>query len=1052
MFQSGEIALELISWKFWLVQVPVDSTINTAEKAALAFSGPKFFVALVAGVVMAFAFQFVLTNLGVALGISMAGGSSSPSDSHDSHKESDSLGGTIRKIGFALGLGTLISVTVALFFASLFAVKLSLITNAGLGAIVGLVIWAAYFLLLVYFSSSTVGSVVGSVINTAGAGISAIAGTAAAAIGGTAASRQMVATAEAAAAAVGREFNSAIDPVSIRENVEEYIEALRPPELNIKAIRQEFENLLNDPNLKELAGSDGLSNINRQTFVDLISSRSDLSKRDVNRLADQLEGAWKNTVGQVQPQKDSMAELVNYLKSAAPTQLLGDQLGQRVDQLIQELGKGRQSQTDQSKAQPQATGPVAQAMTLGVNSLIGMVMGRTDLSDFDVEKVINQLQKLRGVATDQVGKIADKVGVDTPTLPFSTVRADVENYLLNTYSWQMNPQTVAKDFRDVLYDAEADPEAVVRELEQLNRSDFATLLQQRGVFTQAKIREISNTLEAIRQEVLLEARAAAERGHAVGLLEQVENYILTTPKADLTPEKIQLNFKPILEDTDADYEHLSTRLSQFDNESLAGILKQRTDLTPAEVELTLNELGSARDRVLRESQELQEAAKARIEAQWLKVKSFLRDTGKQELNPDGIERDLKTLLDDPQAGISALRARSAFFDRDTLVQILNQREDLNEEQINQTLDKIEGAWTRVTHTPQQIAGKAKEQYDDVTSALADYLRSTGKEELNPEGIQRDLTTLLDNPQAGVYRLRKRLSQVDRDTLVKLLSQRQDLSEQQVNQIIDQVQSTLRSILKAPRRFASRTGRQVQDFQSTIADYLRSTGKDELNPEGIQRDMQLLLHDPRAGVSSLSDRLSHFDRSTITALLSQRGDISEGEVNRIAEQIMGVREQVMGQLQNLQQSIQYSIDRVFAKIRNYLNSLDRPELNYDGIRTDFRKLFDDPQAGFDALRARLSQFDRDTLVAVMSSREDISEADANRLIDQIERTRNSVLQRAERLQLEAQRRVDEVKHQAQRQAEETRKAAATAAWWLFGTAVVSGIFSALAGYIGVSTSV
>ena len=127
MFQSGEIALELISWKFWLVQVPVDSTINTAEKAALAFSGPKFFVALVAGVVMAFAFQFVLTNLGVALGISMAGGSSSPSDSH---KESDSLGGTIRKIGFALGLGTLISVTVALFFASLFAVKLSLITSA----------------------------------------------------------------------------------------------------------------------------------------------------------------------------------------------------------------------------------------------------------------------------------------------------------------------------------------------------------------------------------------------------------------------------------------------------------------------------------------------------------------------------------------------------------------------------------------------------------------------------------------------------------------------------------------------------------------------------------------------------------------------------------------------------------------------------------------------------------------------------------------------------------------------------------------------------------
>lgn len=1045
MFQSREILLELSSGLFWLVQVPVDSTINTAEEAARAVSGPKFFVALVAGVVMAFAFQFVLTNLGVALGISMAGGHSSSSDTH---KQADSIGGTIRKIGFALGLGTLISVTIALFFASLFAVKLSLITSAGLGAIVGLVIWAAYFLLLVYFSSSTVGSVVGSIVNTAGSGIQALAGTAAAAIGGTAASRQMVATAEAAAAAVGREFSSAIDPISLRENVEEYIESLRPPELNIKAIRSEFENLLNDPNLKEIAGSDNLQNINRQTFVDLISSRSDLSKRDVNRLADQLEGAWQNTVGQLQPQKDSMAELLNYLKSAAPDQLIGNQLGQKIDDLIQEMRKGRQSQKHESSDQSQSAGPFAQAMTLGVNSLIGMVMGRTDLSDFDVEKVVNQLQKLRGQVTDQTGKIADKVGVDTPALPYSTVRADVENYLLNTYSWQMNPQTVAKDFQNVLYDAEADPEAVVRELEQLNRSDFADLLQQRGVFTQEKIRHISNTLEAIRLEVLSQAKAAAERGHSLGLLEQVENYLLTTPKQDLTSEKIQLNFKPILEDSDADHEQLSNRLAQFDHDTLARLLSQRPDLTPAETEIIINDLTNSRDRVLRESQELQEAAKAKIEAQWLKVKSLLRDTGKQELNPDSIERDLKTLLDDPQAGVSALRARAAFFDRDTLVQILNQREDLNEEQINHTLDKIEGVWTRVSHTPQNIAGKAKEQYGDATSAIAQYLRNTGKEELNPEGIQRDLTTLLENPQAGAYKLRKRLSQVDRDTLVKLLSQRRDLSEEQVNQVIDQVQSTIQSIVKAPRRLAKRTQHQVQDFQSTIADYLRSTGKDELNPDGIQRDIQLLLHDPRAGMSSLSDRLSHFDRSTITSLLTQRGDISEADINRIADQILGVRDQVMGQLQNLQQSIQYSIDRVFAKIRNYLNSLDRPELNYDGIKHDVRKLFDDPQAGFEALRDRLSQFDRDTLVAVMSSREDISEADANRLIDQIERTRNSVLQRAERIQLEAQRRMEEVKHQAQRQAEETRKAAANAAWWLFGTAVCSAIFSALAGFIGV----
>jgi len=39
---------------------------------------------------------------------------------------------------------------------------------------------------------------------------------------------------------------------------------------------------------------------------------------------------------------------------------------------------------------------------------------------------------------------------------------------------------------------------------------------------------------------------------------------------------------------------------------------------------------------------------------------------------------------------------------------------------------------------------------------------------------------------------------------------------------------------------------VQNFQATLEDYLRNTGKEELNPEGIKRDLQLLLNDSRAG--------------------------------------------------------------------------------------------------------------------------------------------------------------------------------------------------------------
>ncbi|MGJ5634656.1 MFS transporter [Nostoc sp. CALU 1950] len=1036
MFQSTEIMLGLYKPLLWVAQIPAESSNVTPAQASALVSGPRFFVALISGVILAFAFQLVLTNLSLAAGISYLG-HSSDSDSDDG--EVGSLGGSIRKIGTAVGIWTLITVTIALLIASFLAVKLSLvILDPGLGAILGLVIWGAYFLILVWVSSTTVGSLIGSVVNTATSGFQAIMGTATAALGAKAVNNQVVATAEAAAAAIRRELGSGIDPVSIRENIEDYLEKIRPPELDVSKIRSDFENLLNDPQLKAIAGTPDIRNIDRQKFIELVSSRTDLSKKDVSRIADTLYKVWQQVVSQQPPTEDRLGELIDYLKSLPPGQSKTDELNAKLDRLVAET---RGSKGSDQKA---ATGPIQSTLQQGLSALTGVVLGRTDLSDLDVEKILRSLTS----AKDKVTQEADKLGLPTPSQPYSPIRADVENYLYNTYAWQLSPEKITQEFHDVIYDPAADPGIVRRELERLSRNDFVKILQQRGLLTQGQIQRIADRLETVRQEVLVTVRAIEEREIVQDLQRAVESYLLVTPKADFTAEGIEQNFKPLLQDPEADYETLTLRLAQIERQEIREILLQRNDVQLYEVDTILDELEKQRDRVLVESKGLAEQAQYQAETLWLNVESYLRNTGKSELNPDAIRADFKKLLEDPQGGITSIRARLSRFDRDTLVQLLNQREDLSEDQINQIINAAEESWHSIRHTPQALADKAKEQYDSVTTTIADYLRNTGKQELNPEGIQRDLTRLFENPKEGTVALRRRLSQVDRDTLVKLLSQRQDLSEQQVNEIIDSTQTSIRNFVRAPRRLATRTQQRVETFKGYVEEYLRQTGKEELNPEGIKRDLQLLLHDPRVGVESFSDRLSHFDRSTIIALLKIREDISDEEAARIADNIVSVRDQFVEQVRSIQRGIQDAIDGVFARIRNYLNSLDRPELNYDSIKHDVRTFFDDPQAGFDALRDRLSSFDRDTLVAIMSSREDISEEDANRIIDQIERARNTVLQRAERIQHEAQRRLEQVKHQAQRQAEETRKAAATAAWWLFATALVSAIFSALGGAIAV----
>ncbi|WP_392535122.1 MFS transporter [Nostoc sp. C117] len=1029
-----ESVLSSFGWdwlSFGLAPITLAQQGLTPGEASVLFSGPKFWVALLAGVSMALAFQLLLTNFSVAVGIS--------SWETDSDNESESMGSTIRKVQTKVGFWVLITTSIALLIASFLAVKLSLIDSAFIGSILGVVIWSIYFSLIIWFGSSAVGSLIGSIANTVTSGFKALTGSATAGISANSAKQQLVSTAEDITAAVRRELTSGFHPESIRNTLQSSLASVQLPKLDIKEIRSQFDQFLKDTDLQSVANSDLLQNVNRQTFLDLISDRTDLSKEDINGIADQLEGAWQQALNRKNPTE----QVINLLKSATPEELNSENLGERLQELVTAgIGNGKQS-----------NGVIKQAVRYGLGAAVPAVLERVNLSNIDVNKITTQLQKLKEKVqdvdvdrvTEQLQNFREQATTKLPISLENTIKADVEDYILNSFPWHFNRITLREEFKEVIYDVNADPTTVRRELSEINQEYFVNLLKQRGDIGEARVKEIAEQMESDRQEVLETVKQAQTQEKSQDFRTRIEDYLRSTGKEELNPEGIERDFAKLVEDPQAGFEDLSDRFGQFDRDTFVQLLQQRQDISEEEANNIVSQLERNRDNILNRARELQEQAKAKADELRQRVEDYLRNTNKDELNPEGIKREFRVLLEDPQAGISLLRSRLSQFDRDTLVQLLSQRQDLSEEQVNQILDQLEDVRDSILQVPQQ----AKEQYEKTTKAIAEYLRNTNLEELDPEGIKRDLEKLLDDPKAGALALRDRLSHVDRETLVKLVSQRGDLSQEQVNQIIDRAQDAIGDILKAPRRLAKRTTQQVVDFEANLEDYLRNTNKEELNPEGIKRDLQLLLSSPRAGIGSLGDRASKFDRSTIVALLSQREDISEAEANRIVEQIESVRSSIVLQFQQIQQKVQSLLDGIFGKVRNYLNSLERPELNYEGIKQDFGKVFDDPQAGFEALRDRLSEFDRDTLVAVISSREDISEADANRIIDQIETARDSVLQRAERIQLEAQKRLKAIQKQAKKQAEETKKTVANAAWWIFGTALTSLAASAIAGAIAVT---
>ncbi|MBD2102781.1 MFS transporter [Leptolyngbya sp. FACHB-261] len=1007
-----------------LLQLPV---LEPSE-AALTFSGSQFLVSLIAGLIMAFAFQLLLTNFGVAAGITALGflspsKASSTTETAEIVEDLEDADSSLPNIGFWLGFSTLLTVNTVLFFACFLAVKLSLVSSASVGAILAIVIWSSYFLILIWVSSTVIGSFIGAVVNTAISGFQGLVNTASNAFAKPVepkATEQLPLSQVETVAALSQGFSDALSNSGLQETLQTYLQRLQPPQLDLPAMRNEIKELLQaelEPVRESRLASKFASNLERQALLDLIKSRPDFSQQEADQLADELKAAWQQ-VSQDPP--DPQTELLDLLQSADPKSLDAQSLQQR----LHAAGKQLSSFASQNLTQ-----------NLDFKALLRTVLQRVDLSDLDVEKILPQVQAFLGSNPNEVAEKSAQ--------PFSTIRADIENYLLNAYPWALRRKTVKTEFKDVLYDPEAAPEAIQKQLEKLDRSYFVQVLQQRQDLTPDKLEKVANRLEEVRLDVLDKVQVAQTQEQAQDLQNRLGHYLRSLKKSKFGTKSFQRELKSLLS-SEANFSGLRQRLSPLDRHSLRHLLKERTDLSQAELTKLLNQLESLRDQVLAEASDQQERAQTEAEAQWQKLESYLRDTSKK-LSVKGLKRELQALFKGAQ---SNLHDATVHFDREGLAQLLNERKDLTTDQIDAALHQIEAVWHSRFKSPRKAVAKAKARQEQVSKALSQYLQTTSPDAFDPDALQQNLAQLVEDPKIGALALRQGLAQLDWANLLQVLRGRQDLSEAQIEQLIEGTKAVIPRLSKTPRRFALRAQTQLQDWQTQFEDYLRHTEKEELNPEAIKHDLQLLLDEPQAGLEQISQRLSKFDRSTLVALLSQREDLTEAEAQQIIEQLETVRDQWLDRVQAVQTKIQSVTESSLSRIQDYLKSLNRPELDYDQIQQEVRQLLGDPQAGWDALKLRLSQFDRGTLAAFLSSRQDISEAAITKVLDQVETVRGGLLQQADALQQAAQAQLARLQRQAQRQAEATRKAAATAAWWLFGTALTSLATSAIAGISGV----
>ncbi len=355
-------------------------------------------------------------------------------------------------------------------------------------------------------------------------------------------------------------------------------------------------------------------------------------------------------------------------------------------------------------------------------------------------------------------------------------------------------------------------------------------------------------------------------------------------------------------------------------------------------------------------------------------------------------------------------------------------------QIQKYVDQLE---------PQRIdIGKLRSQIEKILN------------EIDLEAIQESKDHFSEKEVSASLELHSFLSGKDVKKVTSTLNSIIDNYKSEKNKDKDNVSKTADTIM----RTAGVSEEDAENYRIKFEDLLRSTNKSELEPEQLKRDIEKLFTDPETGKEAIMNRFSKIDRDFITDVISAETDLSkeqvESRIDRVYDTVENIKNKLMGKADNLRESTDGTKGKareikntMLNRVRAYLNSLDRPELNYEGVKGDLKELFISPKQGFRDVANRLKQMDRDTIKAIIASKKNMDEEDAERLLNKIESMRDQAINKYEKIAQEIEIRIQKLKEEALHQAEEAKEITAAAAWWSFATAIVSGAACVIAGFLG-----
>jgi hypothetical protein len=499
-------------------------------------------MAVIAGVLIALGFQMILTNLSLAAGVTAVGNIKDKVTDKDKdssvasprRKMADKPLGILLTSG--LGIWTMITAAVSLFFASMFAVKLSLVPDNSIGLSLGLVIWAVFFMLMFYVESRFIGSLTGGVFNVAYSavknGISLILGKST-----VSKTQSMI---EDTVDKIRDEAEDFISDSDLKEKFDTLIKKIEPKSFDMENMRKELSALINDISIgeKEEDGS-------KRLFLNVAERNPKFSKKDVST----LEKIW-----------DAIKSGLKFAgaggASAAAVSIIKEAYDKKEERrkVRKEEVEDYLKRTDEPFAQPRLLEAELQEIFNNPTHSVELVNDKDPLFDKKsiatrvsaregvdpkqamlvadkVEEAINAIlhqSKIPAIAKEKLGEMKDVLGNKKDEIKES-IESKIDNFFSRVHRPELDFDLLKNEFAFIMHNPKLAPEVLKRKVKQLDRNSFASLLAATDKYSSADAEKILDKFEEVRATILMNLeRAGTEISHKVDqvktfALEQAEN-------------------------------------------------------------------------------------------------------------------------------------------------------------------------------------------------------------------------------------------------------------------------------------------------------------------------------------------------------------------------------------------------------------------------------------------------------------------------------------------------------------------------------------------------